>query len=238
MKNSEANFRFCSLDESTHELITEGCGQSRLRVYDGEGNITLSDTGNYFGLVVSGEVELEQSCGKFSLKKGMYFSSHEDIMLSGIGTAILINKLNWQGLFSIGGPIEDKGRLRYIDGCSDTLLISPTEKGDACLNYLYFPEQIDQTLHTHPSVRIGYVFEGSGICKTPEKTFDLKEGSLFIIPAEVVHAFKTTSSSMKIVAYHPDSDFGPTHEDHPMINKTIVDGVSAKHIDSIQTKSL
>jgi hypothetical protein len=25
-----------------------------------------------------------------------------------------------------------------------------------------------------------------------------------------------------VIAYHPDSDFGPTHENHPMVNRTIV----------------
>jgi hypothetical protein len=41
---------------------------------------------------------------------------------------------------------------------------------------------------------------------------------------------------MRVVAYHPDSDFGPQDEDHPMINRTIVDGVSASKIDAIRTK--
>ena len=30
---------------------------------------------------------------------------------------------------------------------------------------------------------------------------------------------------MCVIAYHPDSDFGPTDDDHPMVNRTIVDGV-------------
>ena len=29
---------------------------------------------------------------------------------------------------------------------------------------------------------------------------------------------------MDVVAYHPDSDFGPTHEEHPMVNRTRIDG--------------
>ena len=41
---------------------------------------------------------------------------------------------------------------------------------------------------------------------------------------------------MAVIAYHPDSDFGPTHEVHPMINRTIVDGVSARLIEKIRTR--
>ena len=41
---------------------------------------------------------------------------------------------------------------------------------------------------------------------------------------------------MDVVAYHPDSDTGPTHDDHPMLNRTIVEGVSARDIDKIRTK--
>jgi hypothetical protein len=40
---------------------------------------------------------------------------------------------------------------------------------------------------------------------------------------------------MVVVAYHPDSDYGPTHEAHPMINRTVVRGVPASQIESIHT---
>lgn len=40
---------------------------------------------------------------------------------------------------------------------------------------------------------------------------------------------------MDVIAYHPDSDTGPTYDDQPMINRTIVDGVSAADIDEIRT---
>jgi len=41
---------------------------------------------------------------------------------------------------------------------------------------------------------------------------------------------------MDVIAFHPDSDFGATDIDHPMINRTIVDGVSANQIEEIRTK--
>ncbi len=57
----------------------------------------------------------------------------------------------------------------------------------------------------------------------------LTEGSIFHIPTGAMHSFHTEGSSMDIIAFHPDSDYGPRPEDHPMINKTMVGGVSASY---------
>jgi hypothetical protein len=47
--------------------------------------------------------------------------------------------------FALGGPCEAFGRLRYIDGCSDSLLVGPAVRGDPCLNHLHFPPGVSQT---------------------------------------------------------------------------------------------
>lgn len=122
----------------------------------------------------------------------------------------------------MGGPVEQQGRLRYIDGCTDSLLIGPTVLGDPCLNHLHIPAGTAQTRHTHPSIRVGIIARGSGRCVTPEREHSLSPGLLFIIEANCPHSFHTDDSSLDVVVYHPDSDHGPTHHDHPMINKTII----------------
>jgi quercetin dioxygenase-like cupin family protein len=50
----------------------------------------------------------------------------------------------------------------------------------------------------------------------------MEEGNIFIIPAGVLHHFETDGSQMDIVAFHPDSDFGPTDEKHQMLEATNV----------------
>ncbi len=113
----------------------------------------------------------------------------------------------------------------------------PVRLGDPCLNALFFPENIDQTAHTHPSMRVGMVIEGRGSCVTPEREYALLPGKIFIIHEDGNHRFRTgPGAKMTVVAYHPDSDFGPQDEDHPMINRTIVKGVSAAEIDAIRTR--
>lgn len=198
--------------------------------------LQLPGTGTHFGYVYEGTLTIEHASGKFDVHKGMYFSAPGDTVIFGDGAGIAITRLGSNGFFNIGGPVEAQGRLKYIDGCTDSLLIPPVMMGDSCLNLLYFPTGVDQTLHTHPSMRVGMVIRGKGECITPEGIIDLVPGRVFVIPADGEHGFRTTSSEMSVIAYHPDSDFGPTHEFHPMINRTIVDGISANAIDEIRTK--
>lgn len=190
----------------------------------------------HYGFVYDGRANLVCSAGEFLLNAGMYFAVPGEAVVRGVGRGIAMSSLGFNGIFQIGGPIEAKGRLKYIDGCTDSLLIPPVLKGDPCLNLLYFPPGIDQTQHTHPSNRIGMVARGHGTCITPDEEIPLVPGQIFIINAHGPHSFRTTDSDMTVIAYHPDSNFGPTHEDHPMINRTIVDGVSASQLSSIRTR--
>jgi hypothetical protein len=56
-----------------------------------------------------------------------------------------------------------------------------------------------------------------------------------MIPQDFLHRFQTNDDELVVVAFHPDSDFGPENLDHPMINKTVVEGISANKIKDIQT---
>lgn len=191
----------------------------------------------YYGFVLDGNPVLKYGDLDIPLKKGMYFCIPGGNGSIHNGSGMVIEKLDYRGIFSVGGPIEEKGRLKYIDGCTDSLLIPPIKKGDPCLNALYFPSSINQTQHTHPSDRIGLVFKGHGFCITPTETIDLLEGHLFIIHQEGIHSFRTESKEeLVVIAFHPDSDFGPEDENHPMINRTMVNGLSANQIEAIRTK--
>jgi hypothetical protein len=197
--------------------------------------LELQAGGTYFGYVQEGTATLHCKAGEFQLQTGMYFSTPGEATIS-CGKGIAILRPGYKGFFQIGGAIEDRGRLKYIDGCTDSLLIPPVLKGDPCLNLLYFPQGINQTQHTHPSNRVGLVARGFGECITPHGSTPLFPGQIFIIHANGLHSFRTDDSDMTVIAYHPDSDFGATHEDHPMINRTMVDGISAAKIDEIRTQ--
>lgn len=218
----------------------------------GEGIYFLREGSTYFIYQQSGVTWVND---KFPIEKEMFASVQGGNHLHTDNNAfvVLAEKPEYNGVFAAGGPIETKGRLKYIDGCTDSLLIPPVKYGDPCLNHLHFPERIDQTMHTHPSIRLGIVTRGRGECITPFGNIPLETGMVFAIlpePKESImalgldgkeyrvgsHKFRTTDSTMDVIAFHPDSDFGPRDEEHPMINRTIVDGVSAKNIDEIKTK--
>lgn len=198
--------------------------------------LSLPEIGTHLGFVQEGPAKLVCSAGEFLLNTGMYFSVPGRMSIEGAGKGIVISSPAYRGFFQIGGPIERIGRLKYIDGCTDSLLIPPVVKGDPCLNLLYFPPGINQTQHTHPSNRIGIVTRGRGTCITSSEQISLTPDQIFIIHANGKHSFTTTSEAMTVIAYHPDSDFGATHEDHPMINRTLVEGVPASKIAAIHTQ--
>lgn len=189
--------------------------------------VELLDIGTHFGCVVDGKATLTCSTGRFKLRSGMYFSVPGPMQIEGLGCGFIATRLDFGGFFQLGGPAEQRGRLRYIDGCSDSLLISPVVLGDPCLNLLYLPPRTTQRQHTHPSCRLGMIASGRGVCRTPDGDFDLHAGMVFQIAPDAKHSFHTQSDSLRVFAWHPDSDTGPTHHDHPMINRTMIDGVSA-----------
>lgn len=173
--------------------------------------------------------------GRVKLGAGMYACVNSGYFRTdGKAKALMINRSDYKGMNVYGGPLESEGRLAYIDGCTDSILVNPVKCGDPCLNQLHLPAGTNQTMHTHPSVRIGVVFEGVGECVTPFGNEPLEKGKVFVIHPENgekvnkhkvgLHSFKTEESNLGIVAFHPDSDFGATDEVHPMKNRTTIEG--------------
>jgi mannose-6-phosphate isomerase-like protein (cupin superfamily) len=213
---------------------------SYLSAFDNSSLAVHDTTGTHFGYVHKGSAQIVYQGLWYQVYAGHYFCIPGDFMITG-GVGIIVTRENYHGVFQVGGPVENVGRLRYIDGCSDSLLVPPVKLGDPCFNLLHFPEGIDQTEHTHPSDRIGMVIRGRGECVVDggETIIPLEAGMIFCIHTDGLHKFRTLlGSEMAVLAYHPDSDFGPTDTVHPMINRTLVNGVSASKIPEIQTKQI
>ncbi len=211
---------------------------TRVLAWNG-GALDLRDGDTHYGMVTHGKAHVEFGGENFALRAGMFFVLPEAGRVGGEGSAgMVISRLDYRGLFQIGGPLEGVGRLRYIDGCSDTLLACPALLGAPCLNHLHIPPHTRQSSHTHSSTRLGIIVSGSGECHTPEGVFPLSPGMGWYIPAGCRHAFMTVESTLDAIAWHPDSEFGPTHERHPMVSRTFVDGVSASELPGIRTKEI
>ena len=76
---------------------------------------------------------------------------------------------------------------------------------------------------------MGIVIKGSGQAFQEKDTYqdgwvkELKKGCMFMLTEQELHSFRTSSDIMDIIAFHPDSDTGPTDENHSMINRTYID---------------
>lgn len=187
------------------------------------------NSGTTFVAVASGTVWLNN----YPVLAGMYACAPAPAVITArrYCSALLATVKHYRGIFMVGGPLESSGRLRYINGCTDTGLIPPLRCGDPCLNYLHFPAAIRQDAHHHPSHRIGLVYSGRGLCHS-DKTMPrpggnsdqitvMQTGGIFVIPAGTRHWFETSDETLRIVAFHPDSEWGPTDESHQMLNATL-----------------
>ena len=65
----------------------------------------------------------------------------------------------------------------------------------------------------------------------------LKAGMGWWIPTGLAHSFHTgPDETMDVIAWHPESTFGPTRDVHPMIERTLINGIPATHMQDIRTK--
>ncbi len=190
-----------------------------LEVRTWAGAVAELDGGTVFGCV-DRPTEVVIDGDRFRLRAATYFVAPDGARVEG-GRGIAVVLPGYRGLRQIGGPLEPTGRLRYIDGCTDTLLVGPPRRGEPCLNHLHVPPGTIQSAHTHPSLRAGLIVAGRGVCVAGAERHTLEPGLGWLIPAGLRHAFHTAGDALDVLTWHPDSDVGPTDEDHPMLNRTV-----------------
>jgi AraC-like ligand binding domain len=195
----------------------------RMEVVSGERRLG-APTSTSYGFVVSGDARIRSPHFEVRGDAGTFFAMPGEIEIDASAVVVVVEKYGFRGL-PTAGRIEERGRLSYIDGCSDSILVSPPRRGDPVLNHLHFPRGVDQSQHTHPSLRLGVVARGEGVAfQLGDHGWEhpLTEGSVFLLHEHELHSFRTTESDrpMDVIAFHPDSDWGPTDGVHPMLNRT------------------
>lgn len=187
---------------------------------DGRKVDLIQDKGCYFVLSKDSVLSTDSITAS-----GAYAAVVESGNLEGDATIITMPGIKRISTVTVVDP-RAPGDLSYIDGCSNSVLAVPPRNGDPCLNYLYFPSGVDQTFHTHPSLRVGIIVSGRGIAEYYEgsilKTTRLNPGDSFVLDRHTRHRFRTEDSIMSIIAFHPDSEDGPRDEYNPMKARTYI----------------
>jgi quercetin dioxygenase-like cupin family protein len=116
------------------------------------------------------------------------------------------------------------GNLSYMDGGTNTNAINPDRKGMPVINYAHFPKGMSQTLHTHPSQRVGLILSGKGRIELDDnKFFPLKFGSVWVMERNTLHNFLCDQGEdVTLFVFAPDSGTGPTDEVNPLKVRTYV----------------
>lgn len=116
-----------------------------------------------------------------------------------------------------------RGALSYIDGGTNTTAINPRRRGEPVVNYVHFPAGMCQTLHTHPSQRVGFVLKGNGVVElNNHKHYNVNEGEAFLMDRLELHNFITPDEDVVLLVWAPDSDAGATDSDNALLNRTYV----------------
>ncbi len=143
----------------------------------------------------------------------------------GQGTAIVIEYMGLR-LLESRYFVQDKlgmGNLSYMDGGTNTTAVNPGRLGDPVINYVHFPAGMSQTLHTHPSHRIGIVLKGHGLIELDDGEFSLQQGDVFFMQRNVLHNFMCPyNEDVVLFVFAPDSGTGPTDEVNPLKIRTYV----------------
>jgi quercetin dioxygenase-like cupin family protein len=163
---------------------------------------------------------------KFESVNGAFAVNGHFTIKTGAGTAAVIE---YPGLHLLESRyyVQDKlemGNLSYIDGGTNTTAVNPGRLGDPVINYVHFPAGMSQTLHTHPSHRVGMVLKGLGKVELDEGEFPLKQGDVFFMQRNVLHNFRCPYENEDVVlfVFAPDSGTGPTDEVNPLKIRTYI----------------
>lgn len=179
--------------------------------------------GTYFVLLQ--DASMFSDSIQFERVNGAFAVNHHFTIKTGPGHAAVIE---YPGLHLLESRYYvqdrlDQGNLSYIDGGTNTTAVNPGRLGDPVVNYVHFPAGMRQTLHTHPSHRVGIVLKGNGLVELDKDTVALRTGDVFFLQRNVLHNFTCPyNEDVVLYVFAPDSGTGPTDEVNPLKIRTYI----------------
>jgi quercetin dioxygenase-like cupin family protein len=193
------------------------------KIEEGSSQHFEESTGTYYVMLQnssyhSNKIQIEKVNAAFAVNESFSINCPE-------GTAVVVEYLGLHLLESryYIQDILDMGNLSYMDGGTNTTAVNPGRLGDPVINYVHFPAGMKQTLHTHPSHRVGMVLKGRGLVELDDQDFPLKQGDVFFMQRNVLHNFTCPhNEDVVLFVFAPDSGTGPTDEINPLKIRTYV----------------
>lgn len=189
----------------------------------GESRAFDSTTGTYY--IMLQHASYYSDSVKFEDVDAAFAVNNHFTVKCGSGTAVVVEYMGLHLLESryFVQEVLDMGNLSYMDGGTNTTAVNPGRLGDPVINYVHFPAGMEQTLHTHPSHRVGMVLKGHGKIELDDGEFPLKTGDVFFMQRNVLHNFKCPyDENVVLFVFAPDSGTGPTDEVNPLKIRTYV----------------
>jgi len=163
---------------------------------------------------------------RFESVNGAFAVNGDFTIMAGTGTAAVVE---YPGLHLLESRyyVQDQlgmGNLSYIDGGTNTTAVNPGRLGDPVINYVHFPAGMYQTLHTHPSHRVGMILRGHGQIELDnQQLFEVRQGEVFFMQRNVLHNFQCPfDQDVVLFVFAPDSGTGPTDEVNPLKIRTYI----------------
>jgi quercetin dioxygenase-like cupin family protein len=194
-----------------------------IKLESGESRAFDATTGTYFIMLQNSSYYSDNI--KFEDVNAALAVNNHFTIRCGHGTAVIIE---YQGLHLSESRyyVQNNlgmGNLSYMDGGTNTTAVNPGRLGDPVVNYVHFPAGMKQTLHTHPSHRIGMVLKGQGLVELDNSEFALNQGDVFFMQRNVLHNFMCPyNEDVVLFVFAPDSGTGPTDEVNPLKIRTYV----------------
>lgn len=212
-------------DNSAHQFYPT----KTYRVINGEGMAIREDC-SYYGYVCGGTAKISfGSRPRYTFISGMYFSSVGSFKFEGTtcrSNLVIIEVLplkhyyhnDFSSFFTVGGPIEGRGRVQTHQGRTESVLIAPITAAAPTLTHHQYGPHIADKARSYDTYRIGVAARGNATICSPFGNYPIESSNVVLIKEAGVnqgfgldgqshqigqHSFQTKDLKFDIVKFKP-----------------------------------
>lgn len=153
----------------------------------------IRDDCSYYGFVCGGTAKISfGSRPRYTFISGMYFSSVGTFKFEGTtcrSNLVVIEVLplkhyynnEFSSFFTVGGPIENRGRVQTHQGRTESVLIAPITAAAPTLTHHQFGPQIIDKARSYETYRIGIAARGEATLCSPFGNYPIEGGNVVLI---------------------------------------------------------